>query len=123
MGSESFTPNVLLYLSTADGLPRLSNCSYQAVLNHLELTRENELYSMTRPVQDHNRTTWVNLEVVLYAILDVVSCSSFCLQMTFVIYKLSFKYKTILSFIFFFLETGRKRPEIQPLCVDGHGEI
>lgn len=62
-----------IFFSAADGLPRLSNCSYQAVLNHLELTRENELYSMTRPVQDHKRTTWVNLEVVLYAILDVVS--------------------------------------------------
>lgn len=72
VSSGSFTPNVLLFHFAADGLPQLSNCSYQAVLNHLELTRENELYSMTRPVQDHNRTTWVNLALVLYAILDVV---------------------------------------------------
>lgn len=73
MGSGRLAPDVLLLLSAADGLPLLSNCSYQAVLNHLELTRDNELFSMTRPVQNHTRTTWVSLEVVLYAILDVVS--------------------------------------------------
>lgn len=72
-GSGLFAPHVLLLLSTADGLPLQSNCSYQAVLNHLELTRENELYTMTRPVQNHTQITWVSLEVLLYAILDVVS--------------------------------------------------
>lgn len=90
--SGSFTPDVLLFLTAADGLPRLSNCSYQAVLNHLELTRENELYSMTRPVQDHNQTTWVNLEVVLYAILDVVS-NNIHLDVPVLLYKLHLQLK------------------------------
>lgn len=55
------------------GVQLESNCSYQAVLNHLKLTRNNELYFMTRPVQNHKHPTWVSLEVLLYAILDVVS--------------------------------------------------
>uniref|UniRef100_UPI0037E7B360 5-hydroxytryptamine receptor 3A-like n=1 Tax=Semicossyphus pulcher TaxID=241346 RepID=UPI0037E7B360 len=48
------------------------NCSYQKVLNHLKLTRNNELYSMTRPVKNYQHPTHVSLEVLLYAILDVV---------------------------------------------------
>lgn len=55
------------------GVHLKSNCSYQAVLNHLKLTRDNELYFMTRPVQNHKDPTLVKLEVLLYAILDVVS--------------------------------------------------
>ncbi|XP_035469045.1 5-hydroxytryptamine receptor 3A-like [Scophthalmus maximus] len=47
-------------------------CSYQDVLNHLNLTKNNELFSMTRPVKNHRRPTQVYLEVLLYAILDVV---------------------------------------------------
>lgn len=50
-----------------------SNCSYQKVLDHLKLTKTNELYSMTRPVKNYQRPTQVSLEVLLYAILDVVS--------------------------------------------------
>ncbi|XP_038551093.1 5-hydroxytryptamine receptor 3A-like [Micropterus salmoides] len=48
------------------------NCSYQDVLNHLNLTKNNELYSMTRPVKNYKCPTHVYLEVLLYAILDVV---------------------------------------------------
>lgn len=48
-------------------------CNYQDVLNYLNLTKNNELFFMTRPVKDYKRSTAVNLEVVLYAILDVVS--------------------------------------------------
>ncbi|XP_044033748.1 5-hydroxytryptamine receptor 3A-like [Siniperca chuatsi] len=48
------------------------NCSYQDVLNHLDLTKNNELYYMTRPVKNYKRPTQVSLEVLLYAILDVV---------------------------------------------------
>ncbi|XP_054605293.2 5-hydroxytryptamine receptor 3A isoform X1 [Nothobranchius furzeri] len=47
-------------------------CSYQDVLNHLNLTRSNELYSMSRPVKNYKNPTQVSLEVLLYAILDVV---------------------------------------------------
>lgn len=65
---------VLMYSFFGVGGAHLeSNCSYRAVLNHLKLTRNNELYFMTRPVQNHKHTTWVSLEVLLYAILDVVS--------------------------------------------------
>ncbi|KAM8887771.1 5-hydroxytryptamine receptor 3A-like [Synchiropus picturatus] len=48
-------------------------CSYQDVLNHLSLTRSNDLFTMTRPVKDYTTPTKVYLEVLLYAILDVVS--------------------------------------------------
>ncbi|XP_028332540.1 5-hydroxytryptamine receptor 3A-like isoform X2 [Gouania willdenowi] len=47
-------------------------CSYQDVLNYLNLTRNNELYTMTRPVKNYRHPTDVSLEVLLYAILDVV---------------------------------------------------
>ncbi|XP_019725684.1 5-hydroxytryptamine receptor 3A-like [Hippocampus comes] len=46
-------------------------CSYQEVLDHLNLTARSALYSMTRPVKDYKKPTVVSLEVVLYAILDV----------------------------------------------------
>ncbi|KAM9715905.1 5-hydroxytryptamine receptor 3A-like [Menidia menidia] len=62
----------LLFTSTADGVSLEANCSYQDVLNYLNLTRNNELYSMTRPVKNYTRPTQVSLEVLLYAILDVV---------------------------------------------------
>ncbi|XP_041819279.1 5-hydroxytryptamine receptor 3A-like [Chelmon rostratus] len=55
-----------------DGVSPERDCSYQDVLNHLNLTRNNELYSMTRPVKNYKRPTSVSLEVLLYAILDVV---------------------------------------------------
>lgn len=48
-------------------------CSYQDVLNYLNLTKSNELFFMTRPVKDYRQPTQVSLEVLLYAILDVVS--------------------------------------------------
>lgn len=57
----------------ADGVHPDNNCSYQEVLQHLQLSRSNELFSMTRPVRDYKRPTQVSLEVLLYAILDVVS--------------------------------------------------
>ncbi|KAF3853808.1 hypothetical protein F7725_014496 [Dissostichus mawsoni] len=60
----------LLFLT--DGVLPENNCSYQDVLNHLQLTKTNELYSMTRPVKNYKRPTRVSLEVLLYAILDVV---------------------------------------------------
>uniref|UniRef100_A0A087Y485 Uncharacterized protein n=1 Tax=Poecilia formosa TaxID=48698 RepID=A0A087Y485_POEFO len=42
------------------------------VLNYLNLTSSNELYSMTRPVKNYKNPTLVSLEVLLYAILDVI---------------------------------------------------
>lgn len=49
------------------------SCSYQDVLDHLNLTKASELYCMTRPVRDHRQPTVVAVELLLYAILDVVN--------------------------------------------------
>ncbi|XP_058477963.1 5-hydroxytryptamine receptor 3A-like [Solea solea] len=62
----------LLLLFLLDGVNSQENCNYQDVLDHLNLTRHNERYFMTRPVKDYKRHTEVHLEVLLYAILDVV---------------------------------------------------
>ncbi|XP_041830762.1 5-hydroxytryptamine receptor 3A-like [Melanotaenia boesemani] len=62
----------LLLLFISDGISSEQGCSYQNVLNYLNLTRSNELFSMTRPVKNYNTPTHVSLEVLLYAILDVV---------------------------------------------------
>ncbi|XP_026172283.1 5-hydroxytryptamine receptor 3A-like isoform X2 [Mastacembelus armatus] len=61
----------LLVLTAVDGQPSAAMCSYQDVLNYLNLTSSNELFSMTRPVKDYRQPTKVTLEVLLYAILDV----------------------------------------------------
>ncbi|XP_038128726.1 5-hydroxytryptamine receptor 3A-like [Cyprinodon tularosa] len=55
-----------------DGVHCERNCSYQDVLNYLNLSSNNELYSLTRPVRNYKNPTFVSLEVLLYAILDVV---------------------------------------------------
>ncbi|XP_038592498.1 5-hydroxytryptamine receptor 3A-like [Micropterus salmoides] len=47
------------------------NCGFQDVLNHLNLTKENHLYFMARPVKHYNTTTVVHLHMLLYSILDV----------------------------------------------------
>ncbi|XP_028264337.1 5-hydroxytryptamine receptor 3A-like [Parambassis ranga] len=62
---------LLLLLTGADGDSSDRVCSYNDVLNHLNLTKSNELFSMTRPVRDYREPTKVRLEVLLYAILDV----------------------------------------------------
>ncbi|KAM9837906.1 LOW QUALITY PROTEIN: 5-hydroxytryptamine receptor 3A-like [Aulostomus maculatus] len=63
---------LLSLLFLVDGVSSERDCSYQDVLNHLNLTKTNELYHMTRPVKNYKRPTEVSLEVLLYAILDVV---------------------------------------------------
>ncbi|XP_047183652.1 5-hydroxytryptamine receptor 3A-like [Scophthalmus maximus] len=60
---------LLLVLTAVDGE---KVCSHQDVLNHLNLTRHNELYSLTRPVLDFRQPTNVTLDILLYAILEVV---------------------------------------------------
>ncbi|XP_034715348.1 5-hydroxytryptamine receptor 3A-like [Etheostoma cragini] len=62
----------LFLLFLTDGVYPERNCSYQDVLNHLSLTKNNELYSMSRPVKNYKHPTQVSLELLLYAILDVV---------------------------------------------------
>uniref|UniRef100_UPI003AACEBFB 5-hydroxytryptamine receptor 3A-like n=1 Tax=Centroberyx gerrardi TaxID=166262 RepID=UPI003AACEBFB len=63
---------LLLLLFLSDGVSSQSGCSYQDVLNYLNLTKSNELYTLTRPVRNHTQPTVVNLHVTLYAILDVI---------------------------------------------------
>lgn len=62
-----------LHVFAVEGAHPDRNCSYQDVLNHLNLTKNNEMFSMTRPVKNYKHPTRVYLEVLLYAILDVVS--------------------------------------------------
>ncbi|XP_017290046.1 5-hydroxytryptamine receptor 3A isoform X2 [Kryptolebias marmoratus] len=62
----------LFLLFISDDVQSDQICSYQDVLNHLNLTRDNHLYFMTRPVKNYKHPTQVSLEVLLYAILDVV---------------------------------------------------
>ncbi|XP_047465704.1 5-hydroxytryptamine receptor 3A-like [Mugil cephalus] len=62
----------LLLLLTVEGSESSEKvCSYQDVLNYLNLTKGSDLFSMTRPVKDYRKPTRVSLEVLLYAILDV----------------------------------------------------
>ncbi|RVE59821.1 hypothetical protein OJAV_G00192360 [Oryzias javanicus] len=60
-------------LPSDDGFPETSeeNCSYSKVLEYLNLNKDNSLYTMSRPVKHHRRTTPVHLQMALYAILDV----------------------------------------------------
>ncbi|XP_037836561.1 5-hydroxytryptamine receptor 3A [Kryptolebias marmoratus] len=52
--------------------PNISEeCSFQAVLNHLKLTKSSNKYIMSRPVKHHNHLTWILLEMKIYSILDV----------------------------------------------------
>nr|XP_061787659.1 5-hydroxytryptamine receptor 3A-like [Nerophis lumbriciformis] len=60
-----------LLLLLTGGVPADRVCSYNQVLEHLNISADQTLYSMTRPVRDHTKTTVVTLEVILYAILDV----------------------------------------------------
>ncbi|KAM3592810.1 uncharacterized protein V6R79_025587 [Siganus canaliculatus] len=65
-------PGFLLLLLLTDGVDSERNCSYQDVLNHLQLTKNSDLYTLTRPVKHYKRPTHVYLEVLLHAILDVI---------------------------------------------------
>ncbi|CAB1441582.1 unnamed protein product [Pleuronectes platessa] len=46
-------------------------CNYHEVLEYLNLTKDNSLYKLTRPVLDHTHHTTIHLDVLLYAILAV----------------------------------------------------
>lgn len=47
-------------------------CSYQDIVDHLNLTTDNNKFKLTRPVLDHTHPTVVQLDIILYAILAVV---------------------------------------------------
>ncbi|XP_078019620.1 uncharacterized protein LOC144459431 [Epinephelus lanceolatus] len=46
-------------------------CSYQDVVNYLNLTKNKELYTTTRPVTDYKQTTKIHIQMSIYGILDV----------------------------------------------------
>ncbi|XP_038592501.1 5-hydroxytryptamine receptor 3A-like [Micropterus salmoides] len=46
-------------------------CGYQDVLNYLNLTKNNDLYTMARPVINYTTTTNVYLQMLVHSILDV----------------------------------------------------
>ncbi|XP_028424343.1 5-hydroxytryptamine receptor 3A-like [Perca flavescens] len=47
------------------------NCGYRNVLDYLKLNKNNDTYTMTRPVKEFNTTTMVHLQILIYGILDV----------------------------------------------------
>lgn len=47
-------------------------CSYQDIVDYLNLTVGNGAFTITRPVLDHTHLTMVKLDILLYAILSVV---------------------------------------------------
>ncbi|XP_045925748.1 5-hydroxytryptamine receptor 3A-like [Micropterus dolomieu] len=66
-------PSIIMYL---DILPVNSDssegkCGYQDVLNYLNLTKNNDLYTMARPVINYTTTTNVYLQMLVHSILDV----------------------------------------------------
>ncbi|CAL8301048.1 unnamed protein product [Lota lota] len=63
---------LILLLVFLTGKLFLKVCSYQDVLDYLNLTRDNEVYTSTRPVLDHTHPTVVRMDIALYAILAVI---------------------------------------------------
>ncbi|MED6278321.1 hypothetical protein CHARACLAT_022537 [Characodon lateralis] len=47
------------------------SCSYWDVLQYLNLTKNNDMYTMTRPVKNSKNGTQVEIEMRIYTILDV----------------------------------------------------
>eukprot|EP00066_Takifugu_rubripes_P010402 XP_003978202.1 PREDICTED: 5-hydroxytryptamine receptor 3A-like [Takifugu rubripes] len=62
---------VLLLLLFTDAVTLKKVCSYQDVLDHLNLTTDNNVFRLTRPVLDHTQPTIVELDIILFAILSV----------------------------------------------------
>ncbi|KAM4624587.1 5-hydroxytryptamine receptor 3A-like [Polymixia lowei] len=62
----------LLLLFLTDGASSQKVCSYQDILDHLNLSRGNDVYTSTRPVLDYTHITMVKLDIILYAILAVI---------------------------------------------------
>ncbi|XP_061666971.1 5-hydroxytryptamine receptor 3A-like isoform X3 [Syngnathoides biaculeatus] len=65
-------PLIVLILSGVGGAPPGKVCSYQDVVDHLNLTSSNRAFHLTRPVLDHTRATLVELNMILYAIVGVI---------------------------------------------------
>ncbi|XP_034415224.1 5-hydroxytryptamine receptor 3A-like [Cyclopterus lumpus] len=62
----------LLLIILTDGSFCKEVCSYQDVVDYLNLTADNSVFKMTRPVLDYKHPTVVQLDILLYAILAVI---------------------------------------------------
>ncbi|XP_022045611.1 5-hydroxytryptamine receptor 3A-like [Acanthochromis polyacanthus] len=62
----------LLLIVLTDRASCKKTCSYQDVVDYLNLTTDTGLFTLTRPVRDHRTPTTVQLDIILYAILAVI---------------------------------------------------
>ncbi|XP_049420092.1 5-hydroxytryptamine receptor 3A-like [Epinephelus fuscoguttatus] len=62
----------LLLIIFTDGLSSEKVCSYQDIVDYLNLTTNNAAFKLTRPVLDYTHLTMVELDIILYAILAVI---------------------------------------------------
>lgn len=70
---SSLLPTLYVYLISGNPVSGPAKCSFEAVLKYLNMTNNSEIYTLSRPVKNHNHSSWIFLEVKVYAILDVVS--------------------------------------------------
>ncbi|XP_069016542.1 5-hydroxytryptamine receptor 3A-like [Embiotoca jacksoni] len=63
---------LLLLIVLTDGVSCKKVCSYQDVLDYLNLTTDNSVFKLTRPVLDYKHPTIAKLDIILYAILAVM---------------------------------------------------
>lgn len=52
-------------------------CNFQAIVQHLDLSKDSIKYTVSRPIINNSHHTDVVLDMKLYAILDMVSCPSY----------------------------------------------
>ncbi|XP_029934209.1 5-hydroxytryptamine receptor 3A-like [Myripristis murdjan] len=78
---------LLLLLLLTDGTSCQKVCSYQDVIDHLNLTRRSDVFTLTRPVLDHTHRTVVKLDIILYAILAVIEKTQTFIPFIWVIMK------------------------------------
>ncbi|KAG7222285.1 hypothetical protein INR49_027289, partial [Caranx melampygus] len=91
---------------SVDGATSGKVCSYQDVLNHLNLTSENSVFKVTRPVLDYRHPTTVELDIILYAILAVIE-----------------KTQTFIPFIWATMDTERRVPTEPYMYVSYDGTV
>ncbi|XP_037320096.2 5-hydroxytryptamine receptor 3A-like [Pungitius pungitius] len=77
----------LLLIICTDGSSSQKVCSNQDVVEHLNLTGDNSVFRMTRPVLDHKRPTAVQLDILLLALLAVIEKTQTFVPFVWVIMK------------------------------------
>ncbi|XP_039680639.1 5-hydroxytryptamine receptor 3A-like isoform X1 [Perca fluviatilis] len=68
---SALTTLVVLALIAGVSSSQTSDCSYVGLLEHLNLTTTNDLLAIVRPVKYWNKTTFVQMDMLLYGILQV----------------------------------------------------